>query len=392
MRRLLLTFVVLGLGCASASDEPFEELEGVGGKADGLVALVDGTPRAVGTLSMVNASATTFEELDDEVPLDRRAAAAIVDGRPFGNVAELDAAYYVGAVAMHRLGNHAEATGWVPEGDELLGHYDGVAFTVDQADHALRLANEESDGVLAFEVGLHANAVAAIIDAREDGAIPSVLALSLVPHVGPASLRKLRDHNVPEAGAECRFDGDCPGGLTCVGFPHDGSSELGRCKDVSAVPGAGEHCESQADCGAGLVCSGLTVYDDGGYCRPAWMADEFHAPATLHIPSTTPNPIPGLIQVAGLASVPEDITVSVDVAYQPHSDLRVLLRDPNGHLAVVFDGSVDDPALLDGPIPVLDNPRDDAVNGRWLLWIYNDGESSVGTFHGWTLALTSRFD
>jgi hypothetical protein len=377
------------IACADESLDPFEELEAAGGKADGLVPLVDGTPRAVGVLRLVNDPDTSVAELDDDVPLDRRAALGIVDARPFDIADDLDAVPWVGAVALDRLGSYALAEGWVPQGADLLGTWDGVSFTVDQAEHALRLANEESDGVLRFEVGLSTRTVTEIIAARDGGAIESVMALAAVPWVGPQSLRALRDHNVPEPGDACRFDGDCPGSLQCVGFPEDGTGERGVCKDLSARPGDGAACDDEGDCSNGLVCAGLTVSDEGT-CRPDWMAATFVATTTLHIPASTPQPIPGLLQVAGLANVPEDIAVTVDIAYERRSDLRIELRDPNGYVATVFDGEIDDPDRLDGPIPVLDNPRDDAVNGRWLLWIHNDGGHGTGTFRGWTLALTSR--
>jgi hypothetical protein len=61
----------------------------------------DGLDAAV--LRFVNDSSTTFEELDEDVALDRRAARNIVDLRPFDTTAELMTVPYVKQTAMSRL-------------------------------------------------------------------------------------------------------------------------------------------------------------------------------------------------------------------------------------------------------------------------------------------------
>lgn len=84
----------------------------------------EGTPEAL--LIVRAANELTLAELDDEVPLDRRAATNLVDGRsgaddvdgtdddtPYATLAEVDAVKYVGEVAMESMLAYASAR-WPP--------------------------------------------------------------------------------------------------------------------------------------------------------------------------------------------------------------------------------------------------------------------------------------
>lgn len=61
-------------------------------------------------LDLVNDRSTTEAVLDDDVGLDRRAAAGIIARRPFATLAELDAVPYVGQSALDKLLEYARAT------------------------------------------------------------------------------------------------------------------------------------------------------------------------------------------------------------------------------------------------------------------------------------------
>lgn len=62
--------------CDPMGDEPVEVLEDRGGSG-----LIDGTPDAIGLLALVNHPSTTFDILDDDVPLDSRAAESLTEYR-----------------------------------------------------------------------------------------------------------------------------------------------------------------------------------------------------------------------------------------------------------------------------------------------------------------------
>jgi hypothetical protein len=352
-------------------------------------ALVDDTPDAVGVLALVNDPATSEEILDDDVPLDARAARNLVAGRPFASIDEIDAVAYVGPVAMENLAAYAAARGYTPSGSDLLGVYDGVSFTVDEAELALDLVNEVSDGVLRVEVGLDSRAVSSILEARP---VPSVRALSELYWVGSAMLERIKAFTAaPDAyeRADCRGDSDCDEGWRCGGIPNDGSSDLGLCYPTASIPGEGNECDADDDCGEGLACNGITV--GYGLCLPWWMHDSFENTTQRFIGETTDPVVTGVV-VRGQASVPMDVIVTADILHSKPHALRVALIDPNGAEAVLWDGP-----NTSGPMPSTFNAqgeisRDDEVDGQWLLRIVNEGGAGTGNLYSWTLDVSSRFD
>lgn len=118
----------LALGCASlllaacdAASGPEEDDDAVvGGKADTIFGIEDGSPEARAILRLANEA--PVEVLDDDVALDRRAAQEIAsrraapgdDGVPgYQSLAELDAVPFVGKSAFGKLLDHVLAEGLV---------------------------------------------------------------------------------------------------------------------------------------------------------------------------------------------------------------------------------------------------------------------------------------
>ncbi len=192
---LLLSLALLA--CAAPEGQDLDS----GGKADspfGTADLIEGTAPAVGLLRFVNDPATSVELLKQEVGLRSDAASNIVGHRegqggvadPFDDVRELDEVPRIGPSALQDLLDFAFDNGFVPQGDELLGTYDDVSFTVNQANAVLQLVNTASPSQLDDDLALDGRAVDAIIEARP---IQSVMALSTLSFVGSTALEKLRD-------------------------------------------------------------------------------------------------------------------------------------------------------------------------------------------------------
>jgi len=148
-------------------------------------------------LAFVNAPDTTFEVLDLDVGLDKRAAERIVrhrDGRdgewgtsddnPIDTVDELLTIDFVGDSALQSL----EA--WVDYLSQDGEVVEGVAFTDEEAALVVSLANTADADWLDVELDLDVRAVDHIIDARP---IADLRQLAAVPYVGPATLERLRD-------------------------------------------------------------------------------------------------------------------------------------------------------------------------------------------------------
>ncbi len=162
--------------------------------------LTEGSAEAVGLLNFLNDESTGFDTLDIEARLDKRSAAGLIhhrngpdgvvgtwDDNRFDSVEEVDAVKWVGAGAINRMIGFAFENGWIPADDDLLGVYDGVTFTVDQADAVLNLVNHISLDEL--DAYLNRRAANNIILARP---LVSLEALAAVRYVGGHALGTLK--------------------------------------------------------------------------------------------------------------------------------------------------------------------------------------------------------
>jgi len=162
----------------------------------------DGTPEGIGSLDLLNDEFTTDELLDIDVALDRRAAGNLIAHRDggdhtwgtsdddlFNSMEEVDAVRWVGPSAIGKIVDYADAMGWVPSGDDVLGTWDGVTFTVDEADLTIELVNSASAQVLDDDIPLDRRAVNSILDARP---LDSVAELAGLYFVGNTALERLK--------------------------------------------------------------------------------------------------------------------------------------------------------------------------------------------------------
>ncbi len=284
---------------------------------------------------------------------------------------------------MEQLIALAAENDFVPGGDQLLGEYDGVPFSADEAVAVLAYANEAAPDALR-EAGVPSRAVSSIVDARP---VATIAALADLYWVGPATLEHLKAAAVTHDDAVCMSSADCSDGRRCTGIPRAAWLEYGVCRDTSFLPGEGNDCESDEACGAGLFCSGTTVYGGYGFCRPEWMRTRVEHGGTGSI-SVSSEPTSYPVVVFGQATVPEDIEVFLDVEHSDPSQLWIALSDPNGTLSILWDhesGEVPRSILALNGIP-----RDDEVNGEWALLVQSDG--GVGTLANFALELSSRWD
>jgi hypothetical protein len=201
---LLTTFllsITLTMACAQ---QEADSGAGQSGKADSpftVADLVEGTAPAVGLLRLVNDPATTEDLLDDDARLRSSAARNIIEHRDgggnldlFDDVDELDSVSQVGPSALQRLLDFAFDAGFVPQGDDELGTYDSVTFSVNEANAVLQIVNLASGPELDDEIALDSRAVDAILQNRP---ILSVLSLSDLSFVGASALNKLKSQDAP---------------------------------------------------------------------------------------------------------------------------------------------------------------------------------------------------
>ena len=189
-------FAAFALGCdnAAPADDTLETAT---------LALIEGSPEAVGLLEFLNDPSTTVDVLDYDVPLNRRSARNIIhyrdgydgiagtyDDNLFDHISEVDSVRWVGKAAMASLAYFAHSQNWVPEGDDVLGTWDGVVFTADEAELTLALANASDEQTLDHDLGLDRRAAAAIVAAQP---VESIADLSTLYFVGTSALTILKD-------------------------------------------------------------------------------------------------------------------------------------------------------------------------------------------------------
>ena len=175
--------------------------------------LVEGSADAVGLLNFLNDPSTDLEVLDIDARLDKRSASGLIhhrngpdgvhgtwDDNEFDSVEEVDGVKWVGGKTINRLLAFAGDLGFVPFADDLLGIYDDVEFTVNEADDVLEMANGLS--FEALDALLNRRAAGNIVNARP---IASIEALAAVRYVGKSALTVLKAQVVkPQAAVQQR--------------------------------------------------------------------------------------------------------------------------------------------------------------------------------------------
>jgi hypothetical protein len=160
--------------------------------------ITGGSAEEHGVLAFLNGPDATFDLLDYDIGLDRRAATSIAgftrgadgvygtadDGR-LATIEALDELYWVGGRAIERILSYVESIGGVPQ-----VRVEGVYFTDAEAAAALALANGATEVVLDDDVKLDARAATGIVAGRP---FTDVADIGRVAYVGPSALRRLRD-------------------------------------------------------------------------------------------------------------------------------------------------------------------------------------------------------
>ena len=387
--------LLLPSACSSVevgSDEQYQTSESL---------VVEGSPEAVGTLRLLNDANTTFDVLDKDVPLDRRAAKNLIahrngpdgvfsssDDNLFDDLAEVTSVPQVGRKRLAKIAAFATKSGFTPSGTDLLGHFDGVSFSVAEAQAVLDFVNEASFTTLDVEVELDRRAATSIV---ADRPFFSVLQLSESYFVGSGALTKLKVYtSLGQAGygESCQSNSECTGSLFCNNIAHDAEPLVGRCADPAIAPATlGSSCEEKLPCEQGLVCAGTTLYGGQGFCQPANAITIRKESVDKSIPSG--GSISHSLHINNLLSVPEDVVIALDIAHPRKQDLVVTLTAASNTSATLWDQQQDPPSYVYETWGI---ERDNEVNGTWTLHIEDKGQGDPGTLIGFVLTVTSRYD
>jgi len=213
-----LTIATLALAMMTSACGESDELDTRnGGFSQALTSLEED-----GVLRFVNDCPTSLSVLDDDAALDARAATRIVSHRDgvdaicgtsddalFWSMAELDAVPWVGNSALSKLLAHATSLGYVTDdGEGVAGEYDGVAFSLAEAQGVLAIANGASFEILDIDIGLDARAARAIVSSRPFIASSlgaNMQELAAASYVGNSALQRLKNFVAP--WETCSADG-----------------------------------------------------------------------------------------------------------------------------------------------------------------------------------------
>lgn len=232
-----------------------------------------------------------------------------------------------------------------------LGLIDGTPNAVGVL--ALLDDNDTTVAVLDVDAGLDKRAVESIFAARE---IVSLLELASLHYVGQSAMLKLRT------------------------FAKTYTGPTGPKKGYWEECGAHEECEEN-------LCVGL-LSSDQGWCAEAWQANTFSSSQVVAIPDGGPAASSD-ITVSGLASVPMDVIVTLDIDHPRPQDLHVGLHQPGGAYAVLWNNHPSPPSVVEQPLGV---EFDNMVNGVWRLEVLDTATGEVGTIDGWSMWISSRWD
>lgn len=167
-------FLSLGLFACSSSGLVDEELSHASTDPDALMR------NATAIVELANTA--SLETLDHEIRLDARAAANIVERRPFADLQELDAVPYVGPSALDKLAAWVEAH--APEGDLIHGVRERGAV----AQAVLLVANAATQAELDDAFHLDGRAAAGIVASRP---LTTLAQLDAVSYVGADAFASL---------------------------------------------------------------------------------------------------------------------------------------------------------------------------------------------------------
>ena len=208
--------------------------------------------------------------------------------------------------------------------------------------------------------------------------------------------------------SRCADQEECAEGLSCEGrADHPFYGDVGRCVQQNLGADSGmleESCATDDDCPfeAGLTCNGDSFGGGFGTCREIWTNTTLsNEPFPfLKIPDGDGESLTSFVTAYGLATVPEDAVIELEIEHEDFSQLRIEVDDAGGEdfLPIFIGSNPSSLAKLDktsGFVRFRTNvphSGDDEVNGNWTLRITDDTPGADGTLFGWTLHLSSRMD
>jgi len=328
--------------------EEANQLLGVDATEEGSGEFVHGVEEgsAEGLAILELANNATFEELDVDARLDRRAAQNIVDNRPFGTLAELDEASYVASTAFASMLEYARNTGYYqPPVVEYVYNPNAERFIEVRATTDWLTESHPSTQPRADETDIYT---------RHD-----------------------HYHYILELDGE----GNILGG-EWVGGSH------GTHPDFIWLPVRARYGNPHIDIDEirELIRQSRAELeeDDDSEAQTITVSSE----ELIAIPDNDPNGVTSVLEVAEEGSV-QEVRINLDIEHTYRGDVIVELR--HGGVAMnVYDGSTvespwEDDITISGD--AIEGFLGSEVQGEWELFIYDRWGWDTGSLTGWTLEI-----
>jgi len=200
--RLAVFLSALAMGLAACGDGPVDDEWDVSTLASMKSGLIQDA-----VLAVVNDPAVGFELLDDDVGLDRRAAAGVIahrdgpdgefgtaDDNLFDEIDELDAIRYVGRVALRRIELYALAYGYddmvISDADRrVLQFLNGPELTFEELDDVVRLNRRAAASLYDFRAAADGR-----VGTSDDRSFETMEQVDAQRYVGERALAQLRGY------------------------------------------------------------------------------------------------------------------------------------------------------------------------------------------------------
>lgn len=150
-------------------------------------------------------------------------------------------------------------------------------------------------------------------------------------------------------------------------------------------------CALDTPCGPGLLC-GLISQVDLGICMESVQLGSFAGTGVGAIPDGRPVGLQVEFEVSGIATVPIDVLITLDLDHPRPEDLYIVLTAPSGAQGEVWGLGSHAGGAFHLRRAVAGFPADEFLGGTWTLYVNDPILQQAGSVTSATLELMSQWD
>jgi hypothetical protein len=171
-----------------------------------------------------------------------------------------------------------------------------------------------------------------------------------------------------------------------------GATSRGALVPCSAGGLEGATCSLDAPCAPGLHCALLTHGGPTGMCLETSQRGVFPGAGFGTIPDASLAGRTVTFDAGGIATVPLDVLLEVELDHPRPSDLHITLTSPSTSSVVVWDNQVHPGGRTVFRRAVVGFPADESLTGTWSLTIRDANQGLEGSVLSARLEILSQWD